>query len=130
MNNQLVYAEPYSNDIIQVDAATGTISRITAMGAPMFPQWSSPAVSGQVIYQPRFDGGLYALQAGSGQPLWQFYIGEPHLAGPDFPLGVLEQQSEWTPQIGDAVYSSPALAADGRILIAAGGYLYCIGEKR
>jgi len=50
------------------------------------------------------------------------------LAGKKFPEGITSGGgATYThPNIGDAVFSSPAISNQGEILIAAGGYLYCI----
>lgn len=126
----LVYAEPYANDIVAIQAETGQATGSKAAGLVMFPQWSSPAVAGKTVYVPRFDGGLYALNASNGQLRWQFYLGQAELAGPRFPeaLRYAGEGGEWKPPVGDAIYSSPALAANGDILLAAGGYLYCLTQ--
>lgn len=133
-DNYLIYAEPYSNTVAAFDGQTGKHLGDQTMGLVMFPQWSSPALAGDTLYIPRFDGGLYAVDAKKGDLQWQFYIGNPDLAGAEFPqlwkeLGY-EQQGHWKPPIGDAVYASPAIAANGQILIPAAGYLYCIGEQK
>lgn len=126
----LIYAEPYSNTIVALDADTGKGLGGQSMGAVMFPQWSSPAIAESTVYMPRFDGGLYALNAQNGDRLWQLYLGEPSLAGPKFPSALSNLSGgAWKPPVGDAIYASPALAADGRILLPAAGYLYCIGQK-
>jgi len=127
----LLYAEPYSNTIVALDADTGKGLGGQNFGAVMFPQWSSPALAGSTLYVPRFDGGLYALDAKNGDRLWQFYLGDPSLAGPKLPAALKQQDGgEWKPKIGDAIYTSPALANDGRILIPVGGFLYCIGQDK
>lgn len=127
----LIYAEPYSNEIVAVAAESGQVSGSKAAGMVMFPQWSSPAVAGQTVYVPRFDGALYALNAASGQLRWQFYLGQAELAGPRLPeaLGDDGNGGEWKPPVGDAIYSSPAIAANGDVLLAAGGYLYCLTQQ-
>lgn len=128
--DRLIYAEPYSNVVVAINGDTGKAEGGSAVGAPMFPQWSSPAIAENIAYVPRFDGGLYALDAGNGQPIWSFYLGIPSRAGSEFPPEFADlQDPEWKPLIGDAIYASPALAADGRILIPAAGFLYCIGEE-
>lgn len=127
--NLLIYAEPYSNTVAAVDAKQGKAAGTLDRGAPMFPAWASPAIAGQTAYVPRFDGGLYAIDAANGEPLWDFYLGIPEHTGA-LPAGLAQaSDTEWKPPIGDAIYASPALAANGRILIPAAGYLYCIGEK-
>lgn len=127
----LIYAEPYSNEIVAISAQTGQVLGSIAQGVEMFPQWASPALSGDLVVIPRHDGGLYALDADRGRPMWAFYIGEPHLAGPQFPEGIASGGgATYThPTIGDAIFSSPAISAEGEILVAAGGYLYCISDE-
>ncbi|PIQ28706.1 hypothetical protein COW36_11935 [bacterium (Candidatus Blackallbacteria) CG17_big_fil_post_rev_8_21_14_2_50_48_46] len=124
----LIYAEPYSNEVIAIRADTGKALGSTALGFEMFPQWASPALSGELVIIPRHDGGLYSLSAAKGKPAWSLYIGEPNLAGKKFPEGITSGGgATYThPNIGDAVFSSPAISNQGEILIAAGGYLYCI----
>ncbi|HEY9843648.1 MAG: PQQ-binding-like beta-propeller repeat protein [Candidatus Sericytochromatia bacterium] len=129
-NNMLFYAEPYSNTVVAVDGLNGKAAGGLEVGAPMFPQWSSPAIAGDTLYVPRYDGGLYAIDANKAQLLWSFYLGSPGYAGPKIPEALLElQDPEWKPPIGDAIYASPAIAADGSILIPAAGFLYCISEE-
>lgn len=127
----LIYAEPYSNDAVAVNAQTGKALGSTAIGVPMLPQWASPALSGSTVILPRHDGGLYTLDAEKGDPGWALYIGEPRLAGSKFPEGIATGGGATYshPTIGDAVFSSPAISKQGHILVAAGGYLYCIGDK-
>ncbi|HEY9840471.1 MAG TPA: PQQ-binding-like beta-propeller repeat protein, partial [Candidatus Obscuribacterales bacterium] len=129
-NNMLFYAEPYSNTVVAVDGLNGKAAGGLEVGAPMFPQWSSPAIAADTLYVPRFDGGLYAISANKAQLLWSFYLGSPGYAGPKIPEALLGlQDPEWKPPIGDAIYASPAIAADGSILIPAAGFLYCISEE-
>lgn len=127
----LIYAEPYSNDIAAINAETGKALGTTSVGVPMLPQWASPALSGSTVIVPRHDGGLYSLDAEKGEPGWSFYIGEPKLAGIKFPEGITTGGGATYshPTIGDAVFSSPAISKMGYILVAAGGYLYCIGDQ-
>jgi outer membrane protein assembly factor BamB len=130
--NILIYAEPYSNDLIAINADTGKALGSQGLGVSMFPQWPSPALSGSLVIIPRHDGGLYSLTADKGKPDWEFYIGEPHLAGKNFPEGIASGGGGSTfshPNIGDAVFTSPAISEQGYILVAAAGYLYCIGDQ-
>lgn len=126
--NHLFYAEPYSNTVVAIDAQTGKGLGGQNVGAIMFPQWSSPALAQDTLYIPRFDGGLYALSAIDGKPIWQLYIGNDKLAGANLPGGLMSEYGAWKPPVGDSIYASPAIAIDGRILLPAAGYLYCIGE--
>lgn len=129
--NLLIYAEPYSNEVIAINADTGKALGSTSVGVPMLPQWASPALSGATVIIPRHDGGLYSIDAEKGKPGWALYIGEPHLAGSKFPDGIATGGGATYshPTIGDAVFSSPAISKQGYIFVAAGGYLYCIGDQ-
>jgi len=125
----LIYAEAYSNEVFAIQGDLGQAIGGEKVGAIMFPQWASPAIAGSTVYVPRFDGGLYALDASNGHLKWQFYLGNRELAGERFPKDFeYIKYGEWKPPVGDALYASPALAQDGRILLPAGGYLYCLGE--
>ncbi len=130
-NDLLIYAEPYSNEVIAVNAETGKALGSTSVGVPMFPQWASPALSGSMVIIPRHDGGLYTLDAAKGKAGWALYLGEPKLAGSKFPEGIATGggATHFHPSIGDAIFSSPAVSKQGYILVAAGGYLYCIGDQ-
>ena len=57
----LVYGEPYSGDVAAIDAKTGRMQYRREIGGCFFPQWSSPAAAGDLVYLPRFDGPVYAL---------------------------------------------------------------------
>lgn len=129
-DKQLIYAESYSNEVVSIDGTSGQAKNRTAVGAPMFPQWSSPAINEHIAYIPRFDGGLYAIDTQNGQPIWRMYIGQNNLAGSSKALAWLDEglTAQWFPEFGDSVYASPAISDEGLILIPADGYLYCIGN--
>lgn len=67
---------------------------------------SSPIVSGGRMYVVTAFGSILCLEAESGAVVWQF---------------------DELRQASPTVYSSPALV-DGRLYLAAGGKLYCVGE--
>jgi hypothetical protein len=46
------------------------------------------------------------------------------------PDALLQQSGSWRPEVGDALFSSPALDNAGNLFISAAGYLYCIENAR
>ena len=128
---RLIFAEAYSNEIVSLKAESGVFEGSLPAGAIMFPQWSSPAISQNTAYVPRFDGGLYAINTDNGKLKWQLYLGMPGRVSPKFPEGLLESPyGSWRPRVGDAIFSSPALDEAGNLFISAAGYLYCIENAR
>jgi outer membrane protein assembly factor BamB len=126
----LIWGEPYSGDVAAVNANTGRMAYRVTIGGCYFPQWASPAASGDVVYLPRHDGSLYALRAASGKLLWQIYLGEAGRAGqaPPFALAA-KNRCEWDVPSGHSLYSPAAIADDGTVLVGSGeGYLYAITD--
>ncbi len=122
----LVYAEPYSGDIVGVAASTGRVKYRVTVGACYFPSWASPAAAGDLVYVPRFDGTVYAVHALSGKVAWQIYIGDSSQAGSNGPKPG-GNQCEWTVASGSPTYSPAAVAEDGTLLVGnEEGYLYAI----
>ncbi len=70
---------------------------------------ASPVVAGNRLYLLTTSGILYCLDVGNGETHWRF--------------------DELKPHADDDVYSSPTLA-QGRLYVAVGSKLFCIGEKR
>ncbi len=128
----LVWPEPYSGDVVGLDATTGTERFQSTVGPCFFPSWASPAAASDVVYVPRFDGSLYAVRAGDGGVLWQIYLGEERYVGPLAPMKIRAQTScEWEVPSGAPLYAPPAIAEDGTVLVGSGeGLLYAIGEER
>jgi outer membrane protein assembly factor BamB len=123
----LIWGEPYSGDVAAIHVNTGRMAYRATIGGCYFPQWASPAASGDVVYLPRFDGSLYALRAASGKLLWQTYLGEAALAGKPSPAAA--RSCEWQVPSGDSLYSPAAIAEDRTLLVGSGeGYLYAITE--
>ncbi len=126
----LVYAEPYSGDIVGIASSTGRMLWRNTAGPCFFPSWSSPAAAGDVAYVARFDGTLHAVRAASGKELWQVYLGDKRHAGkprPSFPKA--KYGCEWQVPVGNPIYSPVAVANDGTILVGSGeGFLYALGS--
>lgn len=126
----LVYAEPYSGDIVGIASSTGRMLWRNTAGPCFFPSWSSPAAAGDVAYVARFDGTLHAVRAASGKELWQVYLGDKRHAGkprPSFPKA--KYGCEWKVPVGNPIYSPVAVANNGTILVGSGeGFLYALGN--
>jgi outer membrane protein assembly factor BamB len=71
------------------------------------PIVASPAVTRRSIYVLTVGGALYCLDSATGEPIWRF--------------DELKNDE-------DDAYSSPTLAA-GRLYVASGGKLFCVGDK-
>lgn len=132
-----IWAEPESNRIVALNWRTGKVAWVKAVGFAMPIQWASPVVRQNQVIVPRSDGGIYALNAQTGELQWQFYLGDPLQAGPKFPQaiqargyqGVEEERNPFHPDSGDMILASPALGPNGDLLVACNGWLYRLGKK-
>ena len=129
-NGALIWAEPYSGDVVGLDATTGAVRFRRTVGPCFFPSWAAPAAAGDVVYVPRIDGALYAVRASDGGVLWQVYLGDEQHIGPALPQAISAQRGcEWDVPAGAPLYAPPAIAADGMVLVGSGeGFLYALGE--
>ncbi|OFW64250.1 MAG: hypothetical protein A2135_01375 [Actinobacteria bacterium RBG_16_67_15] len=84
-------------------------------------------VSGQVIIA-RHDGAMYAVGIETQTLVWSIYLGND--AG-TFPAGFETAGfCEWAPQTGYSVLASPAVAANGYIVVGTlEGYLVAISDR-
>jgi outer membrane protein assembly factor BamB len=128
----LVWPEPYSGDVVGLDATSGAVRFRSSVGACFFPSWASPASAGDVVYVPRYDGSLYAVSAESGAVRWQVYLGEERRVGVVAPSpGAGIGTCVWDVPSGAPLYSPPAIAEDGTVIVGSGeGFVYAIGEAR
>lgn len=130
--NRLIYGEPYSNRAVVIDAESGEVESSFAAGTCTFPHWPSPASVGEMFYLPRHDGGLYAIETMSGAVAWALYLGDatqPPLPFPDAGNNKLMTECYWDPPIGKAIYASPAIAADGTVIVATGdGFVHAVSD--
>jgi outer membrane protein assembly factor BamB len=126
----LVYAEPYSGDVVGVDSRDGAVRFRRTVGPCFFPQWASPAATSDLVYVPRFDGALYALQADSGKLAWQLYLGDERRTGPNLPSALRSPGAcEWEVPAGSPIFSPPAIAEDGMIILGTGeGFVFGIAD--
>ena len=126
VSDRLVYGEPYSGDVAGLDAKTGRTRYRETIGGCFFPQWSSPAAAGDLVYLPRYDGSVYALRAASGKVEWELFLGDSKRAGRDHPAK--GKNCGWDNTDG-AIYAPAAIAEDGTLLVGtAEGVLYAIGK--
>lgn len=128
----LVYAEPYSGDVVAVSSTNGRVVYRRTVGSCYFPQWSSPAAASDVVYVMRFDGVIHALRATDGKSLWRFYVGDSKRAGSEVPPELDGGGAcEWGVPTGHPAYSPLAVAGDGTLLAGTHeGYLYAIGDAK
>jgi outer membrane protein assembly factor BamB len=129
VGDTLVYGEPYSNQLVGVDLATGETLWAVETGAFCFPHWPSPAVtSGQAVFA-RHDGGLYSVDIAEGRVVWSVYVGDGTAVG-TFPAGFGPDFCEWQPNTGYSVLSSPAISVDGIVVVGTlEGVLVAIGDE-
>jgi len=130
----LVYAEPYSGDVVGIASRTGKVRYRKTVGPCFFPQWAAPAAARGTVYVPRFDGALYAVNAAEGKLLWQLYLGEASLVGSALPPAFSQAphgqgSCAWDVPVGAPLYAPPAIAEDGTLLVGSGeGKLYAITD--
>lgn len=122
-----IWAEANSNQVVALDHRTGQVEWVSQAGFETYQQWASPAILGDQVLIPRFDGGLYALNARNGLKQWDFYLGNKNKTGP-FPEQIYETFGYTHLNTGDVIYTSPALTPDNGVLIASDGMLYKVGE--
>ena len=130
---QLVYGEPYGNNVIWANQFDGTVQGSIATGYKMFPHWPSPVIAGEYVYLPRHDGSLEALPAArGGSRHWMVYLGShAHAKVAQYPQQMHGSHIDWNPKIGKPLYATPAIAKDGTLVIGSGeGWLYCIRHKQ
>jgi len=128
----LVYSEPYSGDVVGLEALTGHVRFRRTVGACYFPQYASPAAAGDIVYVPRFDGVLYAVRSQSGMLVWRTYLGDKALTGTRAP-GPPKAGSgacEWDVPSGSPLYAPVAIAPDGTVLVGNGaGTLFALEQQ-
>jgi outer membrane protein assembly factor BamB len=125
----LVFGEGYSDALVAVGVDDGKTRWAVKAGAYCYKHWASPAVASGVVVVPRFDGGLYAIDAGTQTLLWSIYIGQQDLKG-EFPPAYSEDFCQWQPLTGSPVISSPAIAENGTVVVGTlEGYLVAVGDK-
>jgi len=128
VGNLLVYGEGYSNSLVAVGVDDGETRWAAETGPLCYPHWSSPAVVSGQVYLPRFDGALYAVDLGTQTLAWSLYLGQKDRNGafpPDFDASFCE----WQPRTGASILASPAVAANGVVVVGTlEGYLFAIGD--
>lgn len=128
LDGTLVWAEPYSGDIVGAEVATGAMSFRNTVGECLFPQYASPAIAGTRAYVPRHDGWLYAVDMPGGAPKWRVFLGRSGDAGKvdTAPLPRPAERCDWSPS-NAPLYSPVAIAGDGTVIAGSGeGWVYAI----
>lgn len=130
----LLYGEPYGNSLVALGRKDGRLRWWVELGAAMFPHWPSPAIASDTLYLPRHDGGLYAVDLRARKQAWMLYLGDHAKVAPKLPEGIMpedEKHCAWQPAVGQPLFASPAIAADGTLYVGSGeGYLYAVGEAK
>jgi outer membrane protein assembly factor BamB len=125
----LVYAEPYSGDVAGIDVNDGSFRFRRTLGPCFFPQWASAVATADRVYVPRFDGALYAIKPDDGRPVWQLYLGEERRLSNALPSAHRSGGCSWEVPSGSALFSPPAIAANGTIIIGSGeGFVFAIAD--
>ncbi len=131
IDGTLVYAEPYSGDIVGIDAKTGNVRYRKEVGPCFFPQWASPAAADKIVYVPRYDGAVYAVAPQSGDLSWKLYLGSLSGVGKYLPAALANQKGcAWSVPTGSPLYAPAAIADDGTLLVGSGeGRLFAIVDE-
>jgi len=126
----LLYGEPYSDGLVAIGVDDGKTRWSATAGPFCYPHWPSPAVAGSHIVLARHDGGLYAVDATTGELAWSIWLGSSAAAGP-FPDEYAEAGfCEWAPKVGSSVLASPAVSQDGIVVVGTlEGVLYAVGDR-
>jgi outer membrane protein assembly factor BamB len=125
----LVYGETYSDRLVALGIEDGLTRWSVKVGPYCYQHWSSPAVVGDQVILPRYDGGLYAVSLSTKTVAWSLYLGQQALDG-EFPPGFGEDFCQQQPQTGASVIASPAVADSGVIVVGTlEGYLIAIGDE-
>jgi outer membrane protein assembly factor BamB len=133
----IVFGEGYSDSLVVIDHATGDTLFSIPVGPFCYPHWPSPIINttadGEaVVYLPRHDGGLYAVELTTREIVWQIYLGDVDGDGRSGAFPPEHNESDfcqWGPENGNSILGSPAIAPDGTIVIGTGeGYMVAVGD--
>jgi outer membrane protein assembly factor BamB len=129
---RLIVADPYSNAVYSLATDSGEVVWATQLGHPDVQHWASPVVANDYVYVARHDGFLHKLQASDGKRIWSMFIGQNDHAGRTFledePLPDLPSDFEWSSQISNPIYSTPAVWEDTIVVGTNDGYVYVIKD--
>jgi outer membrane protein assembly factor BamB len=131
------YVGHYGNEVICADLAAGTV--VWTYKDRMFPFFSSPAVTNEVVVLGGRDRRIHCLDRATGKARWvasargnvdgsPLISGNRVLIGSDdgrlYLLDLADGKERWSYELGDKLSGSPAIA-DGRVLVGGdSGNLY------
>ncbi len=121
--SDLVFSSSPAKGLAAVDAGNGSVEWATGLGVECEAQVSSPVVAGDLVYLARMEGSLHAVSVASGEELWNVALTIPG----ERSLGSgCTLEGAFAP--GAAIQATPAVAADGTIVVGSmSGILYAIG---
>lgn len=132
----VVFGEAFSDMLVVADLTTGKTLWSVSVGGNCFPHWPSPVINSgladedsTIAYLARHDGGLYAVDLQSREPLWQLYLGDAEGTGAFPPEAAESGFCNWGPEDGNSVLASPAVASNGVIVVGTlEGYVMAVGD--
>jgi len=131
-HRHLIFADPYSNSIYALSSDSGEVLWATDLGRPTYQHWASPVVENDHVYVARHDGFLHKLRANDGKRIWSMYFGRYALAGESFlrnePLPNMESDPEWSSQILNPIFATPAVSGNTIVVGTDEGYVYVIKD--
>lgn len=128
-NGLLLYGNPYSSNLVAINADDGKVVWDVAMGEETWPHWPSPVIAQNMLYMGRNDGGFYAVDLNTQQLIWALYLGKSADAG-DIKNASGKSRGGWKPSYGESIYATASISKTGTIFIGSGdGWLYAIGAR-
>ena len=133
LDGDILFTTAYSNALVGVSEAEGTVGWSVILGSRLFEQWSGPVTDGkEAVYIGRHDGYLHKISPKNRRREWSIYLGNADRAGfvvdgsqvsPEF-----SDTESWRAPGSAPILSTPTLDR-GRVYVGTGeGWLYCIGN--
>ncbi len=124
IDNVLVTALAYSNEIVGVDRSGATVWE-RAAGRSFFPAWGGPARFNGDAIVPRYDGFIHSVAASTGARQWSMYLGNINEAGkflgPQEELPGSTAHSEWRNSECDPLNSPVEIDGNELFTVTSGG---------
>lgn len=112
----LLVAPAYSDQLFAIDATNGETLWSVPVGLYCFNHWSSPAVVGDLVLVPRWDGAVYAVSIVNQTVHWEIYLGNSE-AGGRFPEDYEGDFCNSLPEGASSIQASPAVGPNGTVII-------------